>query len=471
LVDKYKRGVYMDISIILAAGEGTRMKSKLPKVLHKICGKPLLEYVIDASKAAGIDENYVIVGHKGHIVKEYFKDSNVIFRDQPIGDQYPYGTGYAVMQAIDSVKDDSNVVILYGDTPLITSNTIRKFMDYHKKNDNHGTVLTAYVDNPAGYGRIIRDENNNICKIVEHKDATDEELNIKEINSGIYCFKGKQLKYALQKIDNNNSQGEYYITDVIKILKEEGYKVDAYRIEDATEIYGINSRNQLAFCDRIMRNRINSLHMENGVTIINPENTYIESEVEIGRDTVIYPGVFLKGKTVIGEDCVIRENTVIENSQIGNGVEIISSTIEESTIDDGCKIGPYAHLRPNSHLGKNLKIGNFVEVKNSTIGDNSKAGHLAYIGDADVGRNVNIGCGVVFVNYDGRNKHRTTVEDNAFIGSNANLVAPVVVKKYGYVAAGSTITEEVEEASLAIARARQVNKAEWVYKKNLKKDK
>ena len=461
----------MDISIILAAGEGTRMKSNTPKVLHKICGKALLDYVIEASKSAGVKENYVIVGHGGDKVREYFKDTDVIFRNQPVGEEYPYGTGYAVMQAIDSIEDDSNVVILYGDTPLITGDTIKQLLDYHKNMGNHATVLTAHVEEPTGYGRIVRDENNRILKIVEHKDANEEELNIKEINSGIYCFKGKELKYALGKIDNNNSQGEYYITDVIKILKDEGYRVDAYKLEDSTEIYGINSRVQLAFCDRLMRNRINRFHMENGVTIINPENTYIEAEVKIGRDSIIYPGVFLKGKTVIGEECVIRENTVVEDSQIGNNVIIISSTIEESTVGDGCRIGPYAHLRPNSHLGKNLRIGNFVEVKNSTVGDNSKAGHLAYIGDADVGKNVNIGCGVVFVNYDGKNKHRTVVEDNAFIGSNANLVAPVVVKEHGYVAAGSTITEEVEEGTLAIARAKQVNKRGWVNKMNLKKDK
>lgn len=461
----------MDVSVILAAGEGTRMKSKIPKVLHMVCGKPMLEYVIESSIDAGIEKNLVIVGHGGEKIKEAFKDSSVIFKTQPIGKGCPYGTGYAVMQAIDNIDDDSNVVILYGDTPLITSSTIKALMDYHRENQNDGTVLTAYVDDPSGYGRIVRDNDNNILKIVEHKDASEEELNIKEINSGIYCFKGKLLKYALGKINNDNAQGEYYITDVITILKEEGYKVDAYLIDDSTEINGVNSRVQLAFCERMMRDRINRSHMENGVTIINPENTYIESGICIGRDSIIYPGVFLKGNTVIGENCIIGENTRIEDSIIGNEVEIYSSTIEKSSVGDGCHIGPYAHLRPNSHLGRNLKIGNFVEVKNSNIGDNSKASHLAYVGDADVGKNVNIGCGVVFVNYDGRLKHRTTVEDNAFIGSNSNLVAPVVVEKWGYVAAGSTITEDVKEDSLAIARARQVNKDGWVEKKNLKNDK
>lgn len=461
----------MNISIILAAGEGTRMKSDIPKVLHKICGKPMLEYVIDNSKEAGIDKNYIIIGHGGQKVKDAFSHKDVVFKNQPIGPQYPYGTGFAVMQAKEHIEDDSNVVILCGDTPLITSKTIGELIQYHIGNKNFGTVLTAYVEDPTGYGRIIRDEEGNIEKIVEHKDANEEEINIREINSGIYCFKGEQLKYALDKIDNNNAQGELYITDVISILKKEGYKVGAYLIEDASEIYGVNSRVQLAFCEKVMRHRINRYHMENGVTIIDPDNTYIEAEVKIGRDTIVYPGAILKGNTTIGSDCIIGENTRIENSSIGNGVEIFSSTIEESVVSDCCHIGPYAHLRPNSHLGKNIRIGNFVEVKNSNIGDNSKAAHLAYIGDADVGKNVNIGCGVVFVNYDGLKKHRTIVEDNAFIGSNSNLIAPVKVKKWGYVAAGSTITHEVEESSLAIARARQVNKIGWVEKKKFKKDK
>ncbi|NLW23309.1 MAG: bifunctional UDP-N-acetylglucosamine diphosphorylase/glucosamine-1-phosphate N-acetyltransferase GlmU [Tissierellia bacterium] len=461
----------MDISIILAAGEGTRMKSKLPKVLHRICGRPILDYVIRASKNANIEKNYVIVGHGGDVVKESFKGTDVLFIHQPIGENYPYGTGYAVMQAIDYIYDNSNVVILYGDTPLITENTIKKLMEYHKDNKYDGTVLTAYVDDPTGYGRIVRDDKGQIMKIVEHKDASPEEIKIKEINSGIYCFKGKLLKDALSKIDNDNAQGEYYVTDVIKILKEEGHRVGAYLIDDSREIYGVNNRVQLAFCEKIMRKRINEGHMLEGVTIINPENTYIEPGVKIGRDSIIYPGAILVGDTTIGEDCIIGENTRIESSQIGNGVRIYSSTIEESIVGDGCRIGPYAHLRPNSRLGKNIRIGNFVEIKNSTIGDNSKAGHLAYVGDADVGKNVNIGCGVVFVNYDGHSKHRTLVEDNAFLGSNSNLVAPVVVREWGYVAAGSTITHEVERESLSIARARQVNKIGWVNEKGLKREK
>lgn len=459
----------MNISVILAAGEGTRMKSKIPKVLHEVCGKPILEYVINASKGASVEKNVVIVGHGGDIVREYFKEEPIIFKTQPIGDGVPYGTGFAVMQAMEDIDDSSTVVILYGDTPLITESTIDELINYHSKNQFKATVLTAILDDPTGYGRIIREDTGDILKIVEQKDASEEEKKIKEINSGIYCFDGKLLKYALGKIDNNNAQNEYYVTDVIGILKEEGHKVGAYIIENSTEIHGVNSRVQLAFSEEVMRKRISEYHMVNGVTIINPDNTYIEDGVKIGRDTIIYPGVSLEGNTEIGEDCIIGSNSRIVESMIHNNVSIESSTIENSIVGENTHIGPYAHLRPNSNIGKNAKIGNFVEVKNSTLKDNTKASHLAYIGDADIGHDVNIGCGVVFVNYNGKEKFRTTVGDNAFVGSNSNLVAPVNVESWGYVAAGSTITKEVPEGTLSIARAEQKNIEGWVERKGYKK--
>ena len=459
----------MNISIILAAGEGTRMKSKLSKVLHPVCGKPILEYVIKASKGAEVEKNIVIVGHGGDMVREHFKDEPIIFEIQPVGEDHPYGTGFAVMQGIDYIEDDSTVIILYGDTPLITEDTIKKFMEYHKQNKFQATVLTAILNDPTDYGRIVREENGDILRIVEQKDSSDEELAIKEINSGIYCFDGKLLKYALGKIDNNNAQNEYYITDVIGILKDDGYKVGAYIIEDPNEIHGVNSRVQLAFSEEIMRKRINKFHMENGVTIINPDNTYIEDGVKIGADTVIYPGVTLEGTTEIGEDCIIRQNSRIVGSIISNGVEIESSTIKDSFVGESSSIGPYAQLRPNSHLGESVKIGNFVEIKNSKLGDKTKAGHLSYIGDSELGHNVNVGCGVVFVNYNGREKFRTKVGDNAFIGSNSNLVAPLNIGDWAYIAAGSTIIESVDEGALSIARASQVNKDGWVEKQGLKK--
>lgn len=455
----------MNISIVLAAGEGTRMKSKKSKVLHEVCGKPLLSYVLEASRAAAMEKNIVVIGHGGNQVAEAIKKEDVVFVRQPIGENVPYGTGFAVMQARDYIEDDSYVIILYGDTPLITGDTLNKLVEYHKSCGNVCTVLTAELEDPTSYGRIIRDENGNILSIVEHKDATEEERKIKEVNSGMYCFNGKYLKFALDNIDNDNAQGEYYITDAVQVLKSKNLKVGAYKIENPEEIYGINSRKELANAEKLMRRRIIEKFMEDGVTIVDPDSTYIDAEAKIGRDTIIYPGAIIEGYSVIGEDCIIGHNTKIVNGEIGNRVEIQISTILDSSIDDDSKIGPYAYLRPNSHIGKNVKIGDFVEVKNSNVGDNSKASHLSYIGDADVGKNVNVGCGVVFVNYNGKIKQRSIVEDNAFIGSNSNLVAPVVVREWGYVAAGSTITDEVGNGALSIARARQVNKEGWTYKK------
>nr|WP_300003653.1 bifunctional UDP-N-acetylglucosamine diphosphorylase/glucosamine-1-phosphate N-acetyltransferase GlmU [Tissierella sp.] len=458
----------MDISIILAAGEGTRMKSKTPKVLHKVCGKPILEYVLDASRRAGIDKNIVIVGNGSEIIREYFQDDEVIFKEQPTGENAPYGTGFAVMQGIDEVKDEDTVVILCGDTPLITKDSVKLLMDYHKKENLHATVLTTLLDDASGYGRIKRDDSGNVSKIVEEKDASQSEKEIKEINSGVFCFNGSVLRNSLEKLDNDNSQNEYYITDIIGILKEEGYNLGAFIIEDASEIHGINSREQLSFSEKLMKERINKRHMSNGVTLIDPEHTYIEDSVVIGRDTIIYPGALIEGKTSIGEDCVIKGDTRISNSTIKDYVTIESSVIETSFAERGASIGPSAHLRPQSHLGENVHIGNFVEVKNASIGAGSKAGHLAYIGDADVGENVNIGCGVIFVNYNGKEKFRTQVGDHSFIGSNVNLVAPVKISDWGYIAAGSTITRDVEEGSLSIERADQVNIEGWVEKKGLK---
>jgi bifunctional UDP-N-acetylglucosamine pyrophosphorylase/glucosamine-1-phosphate N-acetyltransferase len=461
----------MNIGIILAAGEGTRMKSKHPKVLHRISGKPLLSYVIDQAQNAGISKNVVIVGHGKEAVMESITGENIIYEEQPVHQGAPYGTGYAVMQGMGHVGDEDTVVVLCGDTPLITANTLKELMESHSSQGNHATVLTTLLEDPTGYGRIIRKDRGSLEAIVEHKDASEDQLEIGEINSGIYCFSGRELKLGLEGIDNDNSQNEYYLTDVVAVLVEGGYKVGAFMIQDASQIHGINSRVQLAQADDIIRERINTGHMENGVTLVNPKDTYIESTVRIGRDTVIYPGAVLEGDTVIGEDCIIRGATRIVDSIIGDGVAIESTLIEKSRVGDGCKIGPYAHLRPDSELGRNVKIGNFVEIKKATLGDDSKASHLSYVGDAQVGSGVNIGCGVVFVNYDGERKFKSIIGDNAFIGSNSNLVAPVRVEDWGYVAAGSTITDNVGEGELSIARARQVNKAGWVEKKGLKKHK
>lgn len=448
----------MNMSIILAAGEGTRMKSETPKTLHKVCGKEMIKYVIEAAKSSKIEKNIVVLGHGKEKVGNNIKDMNVITVEQPIGKDAPYGTGYAVMAAQAFINDDDNVVILVGDGPLIRKETLLAFMDYHKEKEYAVSIMTALLDNPKGYGRIVRNQDSSIMGIVEEKDASEEIKLIKEINTGIYCFNGKLLKYALSKIDTNNSQGEYYLTDTIKVLNNEGHKIGGWVLDDSTDIKAVNDRVQLAEVNKIMQNRINKKNMLLGVTIIDPEHTYIEDSVVIGSDTVIYPGTYLEGNTVIGTNCTIGPNTRIISTSIGNEVTIESSKVVESKIGNKTTVGPFAYLRPETILGENVKIGDFVEVKKSFIGDNSKSSHLAYIGDAHIGKDVNIGCGVVFVNYDGKQKHTTVIGDGAFIGSNSNLVAPVNIQQGGYVACGSTITEDVEEGDLAIARARQVNK-------------
>lgn len=448
----------MNMSIILAAGEGTRMKSDIPKTLHKVCGKEMIKYIIETSVKSDIQKNIVVLGHGKEKVGHNIKDMDVITVEQPIGEGAPYGTGYAVMAAENYIEDEDMVLILCADGPLIRKETLTDFMSYHAENNYAASVMTANMSNPKGYGRILRNEDKSINKIVEEKDASEEIKAIKEINTGIFCFKGKLLKYALKKINNDNSQNEYYLTDTVKVLNDENFKIGGWLLEDTDDIKAVNDRVQLSEVTKIMQKRINQKHMYAGVTIIDPDNTYIEDSVVIGRDTVIYPNTYLEVGTVIGSQCTIGPNTRIINSLVKNNVTIDSSKIIESAIDDGTNVGPFAYLRPGSNLGKNVKIGDFVEVKKSTIGDNSKSSHLSYIGDAEVGKNVNIGCGVVFVNYDGKSKHKTIVGDGAFVGSNSNLVAPVTIEEGGYVAAGSTITDNVKTGDLAIARARQVNK-------------
>lgn len=450
-------------AIILAAGKGTRMKSKYPKVIHNVCGKEMVNHVIGVSKKSGVNDIVVILGHESDAVKEILpKDTLIAMQTEQLG------TGHAVKMAKEYINDEDTIVVLCGDTPLIKEDTLKRLFAYHIENEYKATVLTTNVDNPTGYGRIIRDNNNDLLKIVEQKDANEEEKSVKEINSGIYCFNGKSLRESLDLLDNNNAQGEYYLTDTIYIMRDKGQKVGAYNGSTIEELMGVNSRVELSKAEEIMRRRINESHMVNGVTIIDTNSTYIESDVEIGNDTIIYPGVMLKGNTKIGSNCIIEMNSSIENSIIGNNTEVKNSTIIDSVVGENTTVGPYAYLRPKSNIGNNVKIGDFVEVKNATIEDNSKASHLSYIGDAHVGKDVNIGCGVVFVNYDGKNKFKSIVKDGAFIGSNSNLVAPVIVDEDGYIATGSTITKDVPKGSLAIARERQVVKEGWVEKKKSK---
>lgn len=450
-------------AIILAAGKGTRMKSKHPKVIHKVCGKEMVNHIIDVSKKSGVEDVVVILGHGSETVKTQIPSNSMIAMQTE-----QLGTGHAVIMAKEYINDNDTIVVLCGDTPLIKEETLKRLFDYHIENGYHATVLTTKVENPTGYGRIIRDENEDLLKIVEQKDASEEEKKANEINSGIYCFDGKSLGESLDLLDNNNAQGEYYLTDTIKIMRDKGKKVGAYNGSTIEELMGVNSRVELSKAEEIMRRRINESHMVNGVTIIDVNSTYIEADVEIGNDTIVYPGAMLKGKTKIGSSCIIGMNCSITNSTIGDYTEVESSTIIDSTVGENTTVGPYAYLRPNSNIGNNVKIGDFVEVKNAIIEDNSKASHLSYVGDAHVGKDVNIGCGVVFVNYDGKDKFKSVVKDGAFIGSNSNLVAPVTVEEKGYVATGSTITDDVPKASLAIARQRQVIKDGWVEKKDSK---
>ena len=375
------------------------------------------------------------------------------------------GTGHAVMMAEHYIDDEDEVLILCGDTPLIKGETLKE-MTKIKSEGYAAVVMSAVEDDPTGYGRIIRDESNDFMRIREQKDASEEEKAIKEINAGMYIINGKLLKENLSKLSVNNAQREYYLTDVLEHIKNAGHRIGVYQA-DKMEIMGVNSRLQLSEAERIMRLDVNKMHMANGVTLIDTNSTYIDKNVKIGRDTIIYPNCHIKGNSVIGEDCIIRENTTIEDSHIEDHVTIKSSTILSSKVGARTTIGPYAYLRPKSVLGEDVKIGDFVEVKNADIGNGSKASHLSYIGDAVVGKNVNIGCGVVFVNYDGKNKFKSIVEDNAFIGSNSNLVAPVTVKEGGYIATGSTVTVDVPEGALCVARAREVIKEGWRTKKGL----
>ncbi|MDU2503670.1 MAG: bifunctional UDP-N-acetylglucosamine diphosphorylase/glucosamine-1-phosphate N-acetyltransferase GlmU [Peptoniphilus harei] len=459
----------MKVSVILAAGEGTRMKSKKPKVLHEILGRPMLFYVLNSCKHSQVEKNLVVVGHnKEKVCKAFEDEKDVEFIEQPIGDNVPYGTGYAVMNALDKIEDDDTVIILNGDTPIISNSTISCFLRYHEERNNDITVLSADMKDPTNYGRIVRDENANVVAIVEEKDASEKQKLIREINSGIFAFKGSSLRSALQKINTDNAANELYITDTLEILVKEGKRVDSFKLRDTREILGVNSRYELSIAAEILQKKINKEYMINGVGIIDPKSTYIEYGATIERDVMIYPGTRIDRKSVIKEGAEIYSST-IKNSTIGEDVLIRSSEIEDSSIGRGTTVGPYAHLRPNSHVGENCKIGNFVEVKNSNVGDGSKMSHLAYIGDADVGSGVNIGCGVVFVNYDGRDKFRAKVGDNAFIGSNANLVAPIEVEENSYVAAGSTITKKVLKGQLSLERAPQKNIDGWVERKGFMK--
>ncbi|GIN42270.1 MULTISPECIES: bifunctional UDP-N-acetylglucosamine diphosphorylase/glucosamine-1-phosphate N-acetyltransferase GlmU [Heyndrickxia] len=447
-------------AVVLAAGQGTRMKSKLYKVLHPVCGKPMVEHVVDQIGKLHVNKMVTIIGHGAELVKAKL-DGKTSFALQ----EQQLGTAHAVMQADSELANEEGVtLVVCGDTPLIQAETMEALMKHHVEQKAKATILTAYTDQPEGYGRIIRNDEGFVERIVEHKDATEEERTINEINTGVFCFDNKELFKALKQVSNDNAQGEYYLPDVIEILKAQGEVISAYQTKDMDETLGVNDRIALSKAEKIMRKRINEHHMRNGVSLIDPEQTYIETDVVIGADTVIYPGVFISGDTQIGEDCIIGPNSEIKDCVIGHQTTIRQSVTYNSLIGSKVQVGPFAHIRPDSKIEDEVKIGNFVEIKKTHFGKGSKASHLSYIGDAEVGSNVNIGCGSITVNYDGKNKYLTKIEDDVFIGCNSNLVAPVTIGKSAYIAAGSTITEDVPGEALSIARARQVNKENYVNK-------
>jgi len=452
-------------AIILAAGEGKRMNSDTPKVLHQVCGKEMINHVIDNIRSCNIEDVNVVIGKGAEKVRKGTESRNIYYSVQ----EEQLGTGHAVMCAEEFLKGKTgSVAIFVGDGPLITEGTVNNLVNYHEKGNYNATILTSIMAEPAKYGRIIRNSKGEVEKIVEFKDCTPAEIEVKEINSGMYCFDIEDLLNTLSKLNNNNNQGEYYLTDVIEILKKEGKKVGAVDVT-VEEITAVNSKVELAAAETIMRERINKKHMENGAIIIDPKSTYIDWNVKIGKDTVIYPGNMLQGNTVIKDNCILYPNNRISNSVIENNVTVQNSVVLDSNVGENTTVGPFAYIRPESHIGKNARIGDFVEIKKSTIGDGTKVSHLTYIGDAEVGCGCNFGCGTVIVNYDGKSKNKTVIEDNVFIGCNSNLISPVVVEKDTYIAAGSTITHRVPKGSLAIARAKQVNKENWVYEKYNKK--
>lgn len=448
------------MAIVLAAGQGKRMKSKLYKVLHPVSGKPMVGHVLDAVESVDCERTVVIVGHGAEKVQQFLGD-----RAEYALQAEQLGTGHAVKQAKALLgSEEGTTLVICGDTPLVTPETLEQLMELHNRAQASATILTAELNDPTGYGRVIRVEDGSVLKIVEHKDCKREEQLVTEINTGTYCFDNAMLFRALEQIRNDNAQQEYYLTDVIGIMKAQGNMVQAYCTPDISEAIGVNDRFVLSEAERFMRKRINKRHMLNGVTIIDPANTYIESGIVIGADTIIGPGTNLRGNTTIGCECVIGPNSEIIDSVIGDHVHIQQSVLYQASVGNESTVGPFAYLRPGARLGNQVKVGDFVEIKNASLDDHTKVSHLSYIGDAIVGKNVNIGCGAITVNYDGYNKSVTQIGDDAFIGSNVNLIAPVQVGDGAYVVAGSTITHPVPDNDLAIARGRQVNKPGYAEK-------
>ena len=449
--------------VILAAGKGTRMKSAVPKVLHRAAGLPLIEHVLRTADAVRPIRTVLVVGHQAEDVRAALSGRpGLRFAIQ----EPQLGTGHALLQAESELRGATGtVVLLSGDVPLLRADTLAELVQTHAARGAAATVVTARVERPDGYGRIVR-ENGRIASIVEHKDATAAERKIDEINSGIYAFDLAPLFGALNQIGSANAQREYYLPDLVKIYRARGLPVETVTVNDAREILGVNSRRELADVAAIMNRQRNDALMESGVTIVDPATVYVGPEVTVGADTILHPGVHLEGRTRIGSGCEIHACVRIVDSTLEDGVVINNfCLILESTVARGARIGPFAHLRPQSAVGEEAHVGNFVELKKTTLGAGSKASHLAYLGDATIGERVNVGAGTITCNYDGITKNATVIEDGAFIGSDSQLVAPVRVGKGAYVAAGSSITEDVPPGALAITRGRQIVKEGWADKR------
>lgn len=445
-------------ALILAAGKGTRMKSQQTKLVHKAAGRAIIEHVTAAARAAGVARITLVLGHGREAVQALFAgqdDISYAVQEQQLG------TGHAMLQAESHFRADETILVLAGDTPLLQAATLQAFMAAYERQGGGAAILSTRLDDPQGYGRIVRDNKGDFLRIVEEKDADAATKALREINSGMYCFPAGAAFAALRHLGNDNAQGEYYLTDILAILREQGQPVQCICIEAGEDILGINDRRQLAQAEQVLRRRKNDELMLAGVTLVDPAVTYIDSAVQIGPDTVIYPQTMIQGATVIGRDCEIGPATRITDSVLGDRVTVEASRIREAQVGNDCNIGPFAYLRPATVLGDGVKVGDFVEIKNSTIGEHCKIPHLSYVGDATVGREVNIGAGTITCNYDGANKHRTILEDGAFIGSNTNLVAPVTIGQNATTGAGSTITRDVPAGSLAVERAPQRSIEKW----------
>lgn len=452
-------------AVVLAAGKGTRMKSDLPKVLHEVCGRPLLSYVLEAVEGAGAKKIVVVVGDEWEesVKALSLKVETVVQKER-------LGTAHALQQAQSLLEDFSgDVLVVCGDTPLLKPATLQALVRQHKAHNAAATILTARIDDPSGYGRVIRGPQGEVTRIVEHKDASPEELQVDEINTGVYCFRVEGLFEALAAISSDNVQGEYYLTDIVDIYVSRGLRVAAYTAHNILEALGINDRSQLARVEKIMRREIIERLMASGVTVMDPASTFIDEKVKIGQDTIIYPFTIIEGVTTIGKKCIIGPSSRLVNVCLGNEVQVQNSVVLGSNIGDGTAVGPFAYIRPGTEVGRGVRIGDFVEIKKSTVGNGSKVPHLTYLGDAVVGERVNVGAGTITCNYDGKRKWPTVIGDDAFVGSNTNLVAPVEVGKGAVIGAGSTITKDVPAGALGVERSRQKNVPEWKKKKRKNK--